>query len=89
MSELVERGVLRLEWARVHMPVLRAVRDVLVASKALKGLKIGTGRLPTWSPITSRFVVLLIPTYVTIPRPFGWALVPARATSTLCLPALA
>ena len=41
MSELVERGVLRLEWARAHMPVLRAVREALVASKALKGLKIG------------------------------------------------
>ncbi|HLA47091.1 MAG TPA: adenosylhomocysteinase [Thermoplasmata archaeon] len=41
MSELVERGVLRLEWARAHMPVLRAVREALVASKALKGLRIG------------------------------------------------
>ena len=41
MSELVERGVRRLEWARVHMPVLRAVREGLVSSKALKGLKIG------------------------------------------------
>jgi len=41
VSELVERGVLRLEWARAHMPVLRAVREALVASKALKGLRIG------------------------------------------------
>ena len=41
MSELVDRGVLRLEWARTHMPVLAAVREGLVASKALKGLKIG------------------------------------------------
>ena len=41
VSELVERGVRRLEWARTHMPVLRAVREALVASKALKGLKIG------------------------------------------------
>src|SRR5437867_7580313 len=41
VSELVERGVLRLEWARAHMPVLAAVREGLVASKALKGLKIG------------------------------------------------
>ena len=41
VSELVERGYLRLEWARAHMPVLRAVREALVASKALKDLKIG------------------------------------------------
>src|SRR3970282_261858 len=41
VAELVERGVRRLEWARTHMPVLHAVREALVASKALKGLKIG------------------------------------------------
>jgi len=41
VSELVERGVRRLEWARAHMPVLRAVREGLVSSKSLKGLKIG------------------------------------------------
>ena len=41
MSELAERGALRLEWARTHMPVLAAVRAELVKSKALKGLKIG------------------------------------------------
>jgi adenosylhomocysteinase len=41
VSELVDRGTLRVEWARAHMPVLAAVREGLVASKALKGLKIG------------------------------------------------
>jgi len=41
VSELAERGALRLEWARTHMPVLAAVRAELVKSKALKGLKVG------------------------------------------------
>jgi len=41
MSELVERGVARIEWARTHMPVLAAIREELRRSKALKGLKIG------------------------------------------------
>ncbi len=41
MSELVDRGVLRLEWARAHMPVLAAVREGLVKGKALRGLRIG------------------------------------------------
>ena len=41
MSELVDRGVLRVEWARAHMPVLEAVREGLVSSKALKGVKVG------------------------------------------------
>ena len=41
MSELVDRGVLRVEWARAHMPVLAAVREGLVSSKALKGVKVG------------------------------------------------
>ncbi|TLZ61202.1 MAG: adenosylhomocysteinase [Methanobacteriota archaeon] len=41
MSELVNRGVLRLEWARAHMPVLAVVRKGLVESGALKGVKIG------------------------------------------------
>ena len=41
MSELVDRGVLRLEWARAHMPVLATVRKDLVASKALKGVRVG------------------------------------------------
>jgi len=41
VSELVERGARRLEWARVHMPVLKAVREELIGSKSLKGLKLG------------------------------------------------
>jgi len=41
VSELVDRGVLRLEWARAHMPVLATVRKDLVASKALKGVRVG------------------------------------------------
>ena len=41
MSELVERGVARIEWARTHMPVLAAIREELRRTKALKGLKIG------------------------------------------------
>src|SRR3990172_8554099 len=41
MSELVERGVKRIEWARAHMPVLAAIREALRTSKSLKGLKIG------------------------------------------------
>ncbi|OGS45784.1 MAG: adenosylhomocysteinase [Euryarchaeota archaeon RBG_16_67_27] len=41
MSELVERGARRLEWARDHMPVLAAIRDDLKRSKVLKGLRIG------------------------------------------------
>ena len=41
MSELVDRGLLRLEWARAHMPVLATVRKDLIASKALKGVRIG------------------------------------------------
>ena len=41
MSELVERGVKRIEWARAHMPVLAAIREALRTSRSLKGLKIG------------------------------------------------
>jgi adenosylhomocysteinase len=41
MSELVERGARRLEWARDHMPVLAIVREELKRSKVLKGLRIG------------------------------------------------
>ena len=41
MSELVDRGVLRLEWARAHMPVLAAIREGLVRSRTLRGLKVG------------------------------------------------
>ncbi|HYT00311.1 MAG TPA: adenosylhomocysteinase [Thermoplasmata archaeon] len=41
MSELGERGARRLEWARVHMPVLGAIRDELKRKKTLRGLRIG------------------------------------------------
>ncbi|MGQ0798335.1 MAG: adenosylhomocysteinase [Methanobacteriota archaeon] len=41
MSELTDRGVARIEWARAHMPVLATIREELRRSKALKGLKIG------------------------------------------------
>ena len=40
MSELVEKGVKRLEWARTHMPVLAKVREELKDSGVLNGLKI-------------------------------------------------
>ncbi|MCD6461504.1 MAG: adenosylhomocysteinase [Thermoplasmata archaeon] len=38
--DLVEKGVLRLEWAREHMPVLARVREELKSSGVLKGVKI-------------------------------------------------
>jgi len=41
MSDLAERGVRRLEWARGHMPVLAAIGDELKRAKALRGLRIG------------------------------------------------
>ncbi|HEV8595408.1 MAG TPA: adenosylhomocysteinase [Thermoplasmata archaeon] len=41
MSELLERGRNRLEWARAHMDVLAAVRTDLVKSRAFRGLRIG------------------------------------------------
>ena len=41
MSELAERGARRIEWARDHMPVLRAIRDELKEKKTLRGLRIG------------------------------------------------
>jgi adenosylhomocysteinase len=41
MSELAERGARRIEWARDHMPVLRAIRDELKEKKTLQGLRIG------------------------------------------------
>ncbi len=37
---LVEKGVMRLEWAREHMPVLAAVREELKQSGVLRGKKI-------------------------------------------------
>jgi adenosylhomocysteinase len=41
MSELGERGALRIEWARDHMPVLAAIREELKEKKTLRGLRIG------------------------------------------------
>lgn len=41
MSDLVDRGALRIEWARTHMAVLGAVRKDLVQSKALKDVRVG------------------------------------------------
>ncbi len=41
VKELVERGLLRLDWARDHMPVLAAIRARLVKSGALRGLRVG------------------------------------------------
>jgi len=41
MSDLVAKGVNRIEWARSHMAVLGAARAELVKNKALKGLRVG------------------------------------------------
>lgn len=41
MSELGERGLRRIEWARDHMPVLAAIREELKRKKTLRGLRIG------------------------------------------------
>lgn len=41
VADLVERGRNRLEWARVHMNVLRSVREDLAKRKPLKGLRVG------------------------------------------------
>ncbi|MBI5000331.1 MAG: adenosylhomocysteinase [Euryarchaeota archaeon] len=38
---LADKGALRLEWARAHMDVLADVRQGLIKSKVLKGLRIG------------------------------------------------
>ena len=40
MSELLERGRNRLEWARTHMGVLAAIRKDLVKAKPFRGLRI-------------------------------------------------
>lgn len=40
-SNLVEKGIKRLEWAREHMKVLRKVRKDLLKKNSLRGLKIG------------------------------------------------
>lgn len=41
VSELLERGRHRLEWARAHMDVMAAIRKDLARRKALKGLRVG------------------------------------------------
>ncbi|HLE96907.1 MAG TPA: adenosylhomocysteinase [Candidatus Thermoplasmatota archaeon] len=41
MSELLDRGRNRLEWARTHMDVLAAIRKDLVKSRAFRGLRVG------------------------------------------------
>jgi len=41
VSDLLERGRERLEWARTHMAVLAAIRKDLVKAKAFRGLRIG------------------------------------------------
>ncbi len=41
MSELLERGRNRLEWARAHMAVLEAIRADLGKSRALRGVRVG------------------------------------------------
>jgi len=41
MSDLVERGVRRLDWARSHMPVLMSIRERMVRERSLEGIKVG------------------------------------------------
>jgi len=41
VSELLDRGRNRLEWARAHMDVLAAIRKDLVKSRAFRGLRVG------------------------------------------------
>lgn len=38
---LAEKGKLRIEWAEMHMPVLRLIRERFSKEKPLKGLRIG------------------------------------------------
>ncbi len=40
VQELVERGVLRVDWARAHMPVLSQIRGRLIKAGILKGAKV-------------------------------------------------
>lgn len=40
-SSLAEEGRLRTEWAEMHMPVLRLIRERFEKEKPLKGVKIG------------------------------------------------
>jgi len=41
MSELLEKGRLRLSWAEAHMPVLKEIRERFKKEKPFRGLKIG------------------------------------------------
>ena len=41
MNELLEKGVLRLQWAESNMPVLSAIRERFKKEKPFKGLKVG------------------------------------------------
>lgn len=41
MDNQLERGVLRLEWAMAHMPVMSIIRERFKAEKPLKGLRVG------------------------------------------------
>ena len=38
---LAPQGVLRIEWADMHMPVLRAIRERFAKEKPLEGVRIG------------------------------------------------
>ncbi|MDR3206320.1 MAG: adenosylhomocysteinase [Candidatus Methanoplasma sp.] len=41
MDELVEKGVLRLRWARSHMPVMKEIDAQFLKERPLEGLRIG------------------------------------------------
>lgn len=41
MSDLVEGGVRRLDWARNHMPVLASIRERMVRERSLEGIRVG------------------------------------------------
>ena len=41
MNELLEKGALRLDWAKAHMPVMKIIRERFISEKPLKGLRIG------------------------------------------------
>ena len=41
MDDLLEKGILRLQWAESHMPVLSAIRERFKKEQPFKGLKVG------------------------------------------------
>ncbi|MDR0523372.1 MAG: adenosylhomocysteinase [Candidatus Methanoplasma sp.] len=41
MSELLNKGILRLDWARGHMPVMKAIGERFRRERPLEGVKIG------------------------------------------------